>query len=67
MELNINQEQNIDVSNHDLHQKLIDPYNETSIIAINCFLNENYQKLRSYPWFTKTAQFPRVLQNMIKR
>ena len=63
-----NQEQNIDVpSNHDLHQALVDPYNNNIYWPSTVFLNENYQKLRSYPGLQKPAQFLRVLQNMIKR
>ena len=63
-----NQEQNVDVpSNHDLHQALVDPYNDNIYWPSTVFLNENYQKLRSYPGLQKTAQFPRVLQNMINR
>ena len=63
-----NQEQNIDIrSNHDLHQALVDPYNDNIYWPSTVFLNENYQKLRSYPGLQKPAQFPRVLQNMMKR
>ena len=63
-----NKEQNIDVpSNHDLHQALVDPYNDKIYWPSTVFLNENYQKLRSYPGLQKPAQLPRVLQNMIKR
>ena len=63
-----NKEQNIDVkSNHDLHQALVDPYNDNIYWPSTVFLNENYQKLRSYPGLQKPAQFPRVLQNMMKR
>lgn len=63
-----NQEQNVDVpSNHDLHQALVDPYNDNIYWPSTVFLNENYQKLRSYPGLQKPAQFPRVLQNMMKR
>ena len=63
-----NQEQKIDVpSNHELHQALVDPYNDNIYWPSTVFLNENYQKLRSFPGLQKTAQFPRVLQNMIKR
>ena len=63
-----NQEQNIDVrSNHELHKALVDPYNNNIYWPSTVFLNENYQKLRSYPGLQKAAQFPRVLQNMIKR
>ena len=64
----INQEQNIDVrSNHDLHQALVDPYNDNIYWPSTVFLNENYKKLRSYPGLQKPAQFTRVLQNMMKR
>ena len=63
-----NQEQNLDVpSNHDLHQALVDPYNDNIYWPSTVFLNEKYQKLRSYPGLQKPAQFPRVLQNMMKR
>ena len=63
-----NKEQKTDVaSNHELHQKLVDPYNGNIYWPSTVFLNENYQKLRSYPGLQKTAQFPRVLQNMINR
>lgn len=63
-----NQEQNIDLlSNHDLHQALVDPYNDNIYWPSTVFLNENYQKLRSYPGLQKPAQFARVLQNMMKR
>ena len=63
-----NQEQKIDVpSNHELHKALVDPYKDNIYWPSTVFLNENYQKLRSYPGLQKTAQFPRILQNMIKR
>ena len=63
-----NQEQNTDVpSNHDLHKELVEPYNNNIYWPSTVFLNQNFQKLRSYPGLQKPAQFPRVLQNMIKR
>ena len=63
-----NQEQNLDItSNHDLQKALVDPYNDNIYWPSTVFLNEKYEKLRSYPGLQKPAQFPRVLQNMIKR
>ena len=63
-----NQEENVNVpSNHDLHQALVDPYNDNIYWPSTVFLNENYQKLRSYPGLQKPAQFARVLQNIMKR
>ena len=63
-----NPEQSIEVkSNHDLHEALVDPYNKNFYWPSTVFLNENYEKLRSYPGLQKPVQFPRVLQNMINR
>ena len=63
-----NPEQSIEVkSNHDLHKALVDPYNKNYYWPSTVFLNEKYEKLRSYPGLQKPAQFPRVLQNMINR
>lgn len=54
-------------SNHDLHKNLVDPHNGNIYWPSTVFVNENYQKLRSYPGFQPTDQFLRTLQNMIKR
>ena len=63
-----NPEQSIEVkSNHDLHKALVDPYNKNFYWPSTVFLNEKYEKLRSYPGLQKPVQFPRVLQNMINR
>ena len=63
-----NQEQDTNIqNNHDLHKTLVDPYNGGIYWPSTVFLNENYQKLRSYPGLQKPAQFPRLLQNMINR
>ena len=52
---------------HNLFATLVDPYNGGYYWPSTVFLNEKYEKFRSFPGQQKTPQFQRVLQNMIKR
>jgi thioredoxin-related protein len=52
---------------HNLFAALIDPYNGGYYWPSTVFLNEKYEKFRSFPGQQKTPQFQRVLQNMIRR
>jgi thioredoxin-related protein len=64
----INQEKDPAIkSSHDLHKTLIDPYNGNYYWPSVVFINEKFEKLRSYPGLQKPEQFKRILSNMIKR
>ena len=64
----VNKEQSIDIaSNHELHTALVDPYNKNIYWPSTVFLNEKYEKLRSFPGLQKQDNFPKVLENMMRR
>ena len=52
---------------HNLFSALVDPYNGGYYWPSTVFLNDKYEKMRSFPGQQKTPQFMRVLHNMIKR
>lgn len=52
---------------HNLFAALVDPYNGGYYWPSTVFLNDKYEKMRSFPGQQKTPQFMRVLQNMMKR
>jgi thioredoxin-related protein len=54
-------------SNHDLHKVLVDPYQGNFYWPSVVFLNEKFEKLRSYPGLQKPEQFKRILSNMQNR
>lgn len=54
-------------SNHELHKSLVDPYKGNIYWPTTVFVDENYQKLRSYPGFQPENQLLRTLQNMKNR
>ena len=54
-------------SNHEVHTALVDPYKKNIYWPSTVFLNEKYEKLRSWPGLQKENQFPRVIQMMMKR
>ena len=54
-------------SSHDLHKILVDPYQGNYYWPSVVFLNDKFEKLRSYPGLQKPEQFKRILSNMIKR
>jgi thioredoxin-related protein len=54
-------------SNHDLHKVLVDLYQGNFYWPSVVFLNEKFEKLRSYPGLQKPEQFKRILSNMQNR
>ena len=64
----INPDKDIETkSNHEVHTALVDPYKKNIYWTSTVFLNEKYEKLRSWPGLQKENQFPRVIQMMMKR
>lgn len=64
----INQEKDPAIrSSHDLHKTLVDPYQGNYYWPSVVFLNEKFEKLRSYPGLQKPEKFKRILSNMLKR
>ena len=64
----INPDKDIKIkSNHEVHTALVDPYKKNIYWPSTVFLNEKYEKLRSWPGLQKENQFPRVIQMMMKR
>ena len=54
-------------SNHDLFITLIDPYQGNYYFPSVVFLNDKFEKLRSFPGLQKPEKFKSVLNNMYKR
>jgi thioredoxin-related protein len=52
---------------HNFFVEYIEPYNGGYYWPSTIFLNEKFEKMRTFPGLQKPAQFKRVLQNMINR